>query len=124
MLYSAQPIHATSIGTFTQCKDEMRLENARSIPAQALYNKEHLTVRMPSMEKLCPRDGSVLESKHKQWHCPSCQTDYRVRGMCADCGAELERIAACGASNWFCNHCNELKSKSRVTTELVVVDHD
>ncbi|WP_373975342.1 zinc ribbon domain-containing protein [Chitinibacter sp. SCUT-21] len=34
--------------------------------------------------------------------------------VCPDCGKEIEVLAACGAKSYFCNHCNELKSSSRV----------
>jgi hypothetical protein len=71
------------------------------------------------MERLCPIHQTPLEPNGKLWHCEACQGDYRVRGTCNTCGAELERLQACGASNWFCNQCNELKSKSAVTTGLV-----
>ncbi|GAA5174366.1 zinc ribbon domain-containing protein [Niveibacterium umoris] len=71
------------------------------------------------MERLCPVHATPMESRGKLWHCETCAANYRVRGECADCGSELEKIAACGASNWWCNRCNELKSKSKVKTELV-----
>jgi len=74
------------------------------------------------MERLCPIHGTALASRGKLWHCAECDADYRIRGLCGDCGAELEFLAACGASNWWCNACNELKSKSRVKTELVRAD--
>ncbi|WP_028535671.1 zinc ribbon domain-containing protein [Paludibacterium yongneupense] len=74
------------------------------------------------MEKLCPVHATPLESGGRFWHCQACAADYRLLGRCGSCGAELERIAACGASNWFCNQCNELKSKSSITTEMVKVD--
>ncbi|QLI83033.1 zinc ribbon domain-containing protein [Chitinibacter fontanus] len=37
-----------------------------------------------------------------------------TKPVCPDCGKELEVLAACGAKSYFCNHCNELKSSSRV----------
>ncbi|GAA5786557.1 YfgJ family double zinc ribbon protein [Chitiniphilus shinanonensis] len=33
---------------------------------------------------------------------------------CPDCGQPLEVMKACGATSYFCNHCNELKSSQRV----------
>jgi len=74
------------------------------------------------MSFACPDDASLLQAQGQRLHCPSCGHDFRLRGRCGDCGEELERLLACGASNWFCNHCNELKSKSRVTTDLVRID--
>ncbi len=73
------------------------------------------------MERLCPACNIPLESQGGHWHCGQCHTDYRLRGLCNTCGAELERLAACGATNWFCPQCNELKSKSVVQTELVAL---
>ena len=34
--------------------------------------------------------------------------------LCPDCGKPIEVLKACGATNYFCNHCNELKSSKRV----------
>lgn len=73
------------------------------------------------MERRCPEHDTPLESTGKHWHCDQCAADYRVRGRCATCGAELERVAACGATNWFCNTCNELKSKATVIQDMVRV---
>ncbi|MBV8049275.1 MAG: zinc ribbon domain-containing protein [Paludibacterium sp.] len=70
------------------------------------------------MEKRCPADQSELVSQGKAWACPTCGAHYRVQGHCMDCGAEMERLQACGASNWFCPQCNELKSRTRVRTSL------
>ncbi len=72
-------------------------------------------------ERLCPIHATLLVSRGKLFHCEHCAADYRLDGSCADCGGELEHLAACGASNWWCNRCNELKSKSRVSTQLVKV---
>ncbi|HCM1321500.1 TPA: zinc ribbon domain-containing protein [Vibrio parahaemolyticus] len=47
-----------------------------------------------------------------------CESDFKKVGFCPDCGAELEKLQACGAANYFCNTCNELKSKSRVRFEF------
>jgi hypothetical protein len=35
----------------------------------------------------------------------------------------LERLKACGAVDYFCNHCNTLKSKSKVLRSYLLVDH-
>ncbi|BEV70995.1 MULTISPECIES: zinc ribbon domain-containing protein [unclassified Paludibacterium] len=74
------------------------------------------------MEKVCPVDQTELLPEGRQWRCPSCAQAFRVQGRCLDCGAELERLQACGASNWFCPQCNELKSRARVQTRLQVVE--
>lgn len=74
------------------------------------------------MQRFCPACNVPLEYKADHWHCGACQKDWRLRGLCNTCGSELERLAACGASNWFCPHCNELKSKSAVQPELVALE--
>ena len=33
---------------------------------------------------------------------------------CPTCKKEIERIAACGATNYFCNHCKKLVSSKQV----------
>jgi len=34
--------------------------------------------------------------------------------ICPDCENQIEVIKACGCNDYFCNHCNQLVSKSRV----------
>jgi len=70
------------------------------------------------MERLCPTHQTPLISRGRLWHCEQCEADYRERGLCADCGSELEHMAACGASNWWCPRCNELKSSKTVKVEM------
>ncbi|MFY2509507.1 DNA ligase [Vibrio pectenicida] len=53
------------------------------------------------------------------YHCVRCENDFNKLGYCLDCEAQLEKLQACGASNYFCNQCNELKSKSRVKFLLI-----
>lgn len=36
---------------------------------------------------------------------------------CPDCKKELELIAACGAANYFCNHCKKLVSSKSILKE-------
>ncbi len=36
---------------------------------------------------------------------------------CPTCKKEVEVIAACGATNYFCNHCKKLVSSKGVLTE-------
>lgn len=68
-------------------------------------------------ENCCPSCNQELEWTGK-YHCTACQSDYKKVGFCPDCDAELEKLQACGAANYFCNSCNELKSKSRVRFEF------
>lgn len=36
---------------------------------------------------------------------------------CPKCNQELEVLSSCGAVNYFCNTCNELKSSKSILTE-------
>lgn len=68
-------------------------------------------------ENKCPSCNSELVWRG-QYHCESCSVNFKKVGYCPDCDAELEKLQACGAANYFCNTCNELKSKSRVRFEF------
>ena len=52
------------------------------------------------------------------YRCESCDQTYQKVAYCPVCAAELEKLQACGAVNYFCKQCNELKSKSRVRIEF------
>lgn len=68
---------------------------------------------------LCPDDGAPLTAHGTLWQCAQCAGSFQLAGRCDSCGHELERLTACGAVNWFCNHCKMLKSKSVVQYHLV-----
>lgn len=36
---------------------------------------------------------------------------------CPNCGSKLERLSGCGAVNYFCSKCNELKSSKKILKE-------
>lgn len=69
------------------------------------------------MNHLCPVCKQALEWDG-QYHCCQCQQHFSHHAFCPDCEAELEKLQACGAASYFCNRCNELKSKSRVRFEF------
>lgn len=64
------------------------------------------------MENYCPECGKELVWNNGHYFCGSCEKAFAKQAFCNVCGAELEKIRACGAVNYFCNSCNELKSKS------------
>lgn len=68
-------------------------------------------------ENQCPSCNSELQWDG-QYVCQQCSVGYQKVAYCPDCEAELEKLQACGAANYFCHHCNELKSKSRVRFEF------
>lgn len=77
---------------------------------------------MATFPPLCPVHGTGLESRGTLWHCEACGRHYQLIGLCNKCGGDLEKLCACGAVNWFCNHCNELKSKSTVEYRVEPAD--
>ena len=68
---------------------------------------------------LCPACQVELDSRGDETRCSQCQTRYRIRALCPACGQTLERLRACGAVDYFCNHCNTLVSKRTVQFEAV-----
>ncbi|MFQ2703200.1 zinc ribbon domain-containing protein [Aeromonas caviae] len=65
----------------------------------------------------CPACQGELDSRSRETTCDQCQARYRIRALCPACGQELERLRACGAVDYFCNHCNTLVSKRTVLFE-------
>ncbi|WP_159738655.1 zinc ribbon domain-containing protein [Vibrio atypicus] len=68
-------------------------------------------------ENHCPECQQELEWQG-HYHCSQCDEGYKKVGFCPDCDTALEKLQACGAASYFCNSCNELKSKSRVRFEF------
>ncbi|WP_432453881.1 MULTISPECIES: zinc ribbon domain-containing protein [unclassified Agarivorans] len=64
-----------------------------------------------SHEIACPECDGELIPEHEHWLCVACHHRYLQRVHCDKCDAELEILKACGAVDYFCKHCNELKSK-------------
>ena len=65
----------------------------------------------------CPACQGELDSRSRETTSGQCQARYRIRALCPACGQELERLRACGAVDYFCNHCNTLVSKRTVLFE-------
>ncbi|MCG9665850.1 hypothetical protein VME0621_04503 [Vibrio mediterranei] len=65
----------------------------------------------------CP-DCKIALYWDGQYFCKQCTKHFVKIGYCPDCQAEMEKLQACGAANYFCNSCNELKSKSRARFEF------
>ncbi|WP_087022810.1 zinc ribbon domain-containing protein [Thaumasiovibrio subtropicus] len=64
-------------------------------------------------ENRCPSCEGELVWASGHYYCEPCQQAYKREADCPDCGQMLEKLQACGSASYFCNHCNELKSKSR-----------
>ncbi|NAW55988.1 MULTISPECIES: zinc ribbon domain-containing protein [unclassified Vibrio] len=70
---------------------------------------------------LCPTCQDELEWDGR-YVCGHCQTHFQKAVYCPECGASLEKLQACGVTSYFCNQCNELKSKSKVQIEFIPCD--
>jgi len=72
------------------------------------------------MQLLCPNCQSELtRSGESKRHCEACHSNFTLNIGCNECGEALQRLKACGAVNFWCDHCNELKSKSSANYRLV-----
>jgi len=72
------------------------------------------------MQLLCPHCQSELNrSGESKRHCETCHSDFILNIECNECGEVLQRLKACGAVNFWCEGCNELKSKSSASYKLV-----
>ncbi len=67
---------------------------------------------------ICPACSAELDSRSDTVSCGECLTRYQIRALCPTCGQALERLKACGAVDYFCNHCNSLISKRAVQFEV------
>lgn len=67
---------------------------------------------------ICPACSAALDSRSSETSCVQCQAHYRIRALCPTCQQELERLRACGAVDYFCNHCNSLVSRRGVIFEV------
>ncbi|WP_019615001.1 zinc ribbon domain-containing protein [Psychromonas ossibalaenae] len=71
------------------------------------------------MELQCPKcTGELARSGVLKRRCEACDSDFKLHAACDKCGDELERLQACGAVNFWCHSCNELKSKSTAVYTL------
>ncbi|WP_083253125.1 zinc ribbon domain-containing protein [Enterovibrio norvegicus] len=64
------------------------------------------------MENNCPECGVVMRWEQGTYRCGPCDKVFIKQGYCQTCDVQLEKLQACGATNYFCNQCNELKSRS------------
>ncbi|PKQ76763.1 zinc ribbon domain-containing protein [Aeromonas sobria] len=70
---------------------------------------------------LCPSCQAELDARSKEQTCGQCQAHILVTASCPTCQQELERLQACGAVDYFCNHCNSLVSKRTVQFKAALV---
>jgi predicted amidophosphoribosyltransferase len=47
-----------------------------------------------------------------------------MKPLCPKCLKALEVIKACGCRDYFCNHCNELVSKSKIIEPAAAIQKE
>ncbi|WP_413285075.1 zinc ribbon domain-containing protein [Vibrio sp. MA40-2] len=71
-----------------------------------------------TVKNSCPTCNSELQWDAGSYQCTECNITYSKLAFCPSCEAELEKLQACGSVSYFCNTCNEMKSKSAVRIEF------
>ncbi|MBW8190859.1 zinc ribbon domain-containing protein [Neiella marina] len=72
----------------------------------------------------CPKCQGHLIPDTEHHRCEECNAQYQAQAVCDVCGDPLSILKACGAVDYFCNHCNELKSKSTVRHRYLEVAYE
>jgi RecJ-like exonuclease len=67
-----------------------------------------------SLTFTCPECQGELLQVASLWHCEHCHGQFIQTPHCDQCGSVLDVLKACGAVDYFCNQCNEMKSKRLV----------
>lgn len=75
----------------------------------------------------CPACSGRLVADADHYRCEDCARLFEQQMSCDVCGDPIAPIKACGAVDYFCNRCNELKSKSKLVSRWIplrqTVDH-
>lgn len=66
----------------------------------------------------CLNCKKKLEKIENRYICKACNKQYIKKAYCPIDNSELEKLAACGSVSYWCNKCNELKSKRDVVYKL------
>lgn len=67
----------------------------------------------------CPKCNETLKGRKYLYTCESCETEYEVNFKCEVCGSEPEVLASCGAVSFYCNSCNNMKSRTTMNKEFI-----
>lgn len=76
------------------------------------------------MDNRCGNCSGELIKEGKNLKCTSCGKEYKIVYRCDKCGKEAEKLVACGSEQFFCNSCNELKSRKSILKEHVEIEKE
>lgn len=66
--------------------------------------------------EVCPTCNHDLIKNGNTYSCTNCNKELIKVSYCPTCNDKLEKLAACGSVSFWCNSCNELKSKKEIST--------
>lgn len=68
----------------------------------------------------CPMCENDMNGRGTNYYCGECSQKYTVEFLCEKCGNTPEEISSCGSVSYFCNTCNELKSRTTMNKEYKI----
>ncbi|ACS86509.1 zinc ribbon domain-containing protein [Musicola paradisiaca] len=67
------------------------------------------------MEAYCPECRQSMQWRNaERFYCVSCERSFERLALCPECRLLLQRLKACGADSYLCQHGHGLISRSRV----------
>lgn len=69
----------------------------------------------------CPACSGRLAAGAEYYRCEDCARQFERKMSCNVCGDPITPLKACGAVDYFCHRCNELKSKSALVSRWVEI---
>ena len=67
------------------------------------------------MDVFCPQCyQTLLWQQGNIYHCATCDKGYLQVAPCPECNKPLDKMQACGAVDYFCQHGHGLVSKKRL----------
>lgn len=68
------------------------------------------------MDALCRQCHQMMAwQQHNVYYCETCSKHYLQIAPCPECHNPLQKMQACGAIDYFCQHGHGLISKKRLT---------
>ncbi len=85
------------------------------------FDRTELKTGVKKVDNKCVACSRELIKEGKSLKCSQCKREYKIVYRCDKCGKEAEKLVACGSEQFFCNSCNELKSRKSIIKEYVEI---